>query len=250
MSNNLKILSDLSKLKEKDSIYIALRKKEGRVYSDEIVKVLPDIEEKHPLSYEWKIRKASFEKLKEYLSNKNQSLEVLDLGCGNGWLGNALAQINDFKVTCVDINLAELEQGARVFGRNKNIKFIFGDIFETTFGLHFYDIIIIAAAVQYHPSVEKLISRLLRLLKPGGEIHIMDSPIYKMNTVAAAKKRSENYYKQLGFEEMKSNYYHHSWNDFENLSYSVMNRSLKDLFRLNFFKTKHLLFPWIVITQP
>lgn len=249
MPNKLNILSDTSQFKEQETLYGALREKEGRLYSDEIVKMLPYINEQHPLSHEWKIRAASFEKLKKHLSAKNTSLQILDLGCGNGWMGNGLTQINNSKTTCLDINLSELEQGARVFHENENLKFIYGDIFDEGITSSEYDVIIIASAIQYFPHLDKLISRLLTLLKTAGEIHIVDSPIYSQLTVTQAMKRSEYYYEKIGFESMKSYYHHHTWDDFGKFTFSVKNRSLLDHVKLKFFRITNLFFPWVVISK-
>jgi len=50
--------------------YILLRKKENRLYTDEQLEWLPDIEVSHPHYKEWEIRKSSGNKLIQHLSNK------------------------------------------------------------------------------------------------------------------------------------------------------------------------------------
>ena len=50
--------------------YISLRKKENRLYSDEQLKWLPDIEVSHPHYKEWQIRKSSCNKLIQHLTIK------------------------------------------------------------------------------------------------------------------------------------------------------------------------------------
>ena len=58
---------------EFEQLYIDLRCCEKRLYTDEEVTWLPDINEDHIHSKEWKIRKSSCEKLIRYLWNKNRS---------------------------------------------------------------------------------------------------------------------------------------------------------------------------------
>src|SRR4051812_13830112 len=83
-------------------LYLAVREKEGRVYSDEEVRNLPN-SSRH--SDEWKIRKETAKKLRAYLKGKN----ILEVGCGNGWLANYL------NATGIDINEFEVNQALRVF---------------------------------------------------------------------------------------------------------------------------------------
>jgi hypothetical protein len=47
-------------------------------------------------------------------------------------------------------------------------------------------------------------------LKPQGEIHILDSPLYIEAELEDANRRSQQYYVSIGFPEMSQQYYHHS----------------------------------------
>ncbi len=108
--------------------YIALRRKENRIYSDKEVFQLPDIDVQHQHYKEWMIRKASVKKLINFLKKKNQSLKIMEIGCGNGWLSSQLSKIENSEVTGLDINLTELKQAERVFKNNHRLKFVYGEI--------------------------------------------------------------------------------------------------------------------------
>ena len=93
------------------NVYIKVRKKEQRILSDIEVVLLP-----HLGSKEWRLRKKSTNRFLAYLTSKKTSQKILDIGCGNGWFSNAMAQVSEKnKVTGLDINIEELEQAARVF---------------------------------------------------------------------------------------------------------------------------------------
>src|SRR5256885_16517519 len=94
--------------------YIALRRKENRIYSDKEVAQLPDIDIQHQHFKEWMIRKASAKKLINFFKKKKQPLKILEIGCGNGWLSNQLSGIENSDVTGLDINMEELQQAGRV----------------------------------------------------------------------------------------------------------------------------------------
>src|SRR6478672_7573113 len=91
-------LTDPPEYSGKEYIYIQMRSLEGRIYSDDEVKQLPQVPANHPYRDEWKIRAATFMKLRKRLSGKKAELDILDIGCGNGWMSNRLAEISDCHV--------------------------------------------------------------------------------------------------------------------------------------------------------
>src|SRR6478672_8506579 len=102
--------------------YILLRRKEKRLYTDEQVKWLPEIEVSHPHYKEWQARKRSCNKLIQHLGSKRTELNILDVGCGNGWLCHRLSKIPGSSVVGIDINKIELDQAKRVFDHIENIE--------------------------------------------------------------------------------------------------------------------------------
>lgn len=240
-------LSDKSLFTEKEKLYAEVRTIESRMYSDEEVKRLPYISENHPHEKEWKIRLASFNKLKKRMASKNTPLDILDVGCGNGWMSHRFSEMENWKVTGIDVNESELRQADRLFGGIKNLQFMYGNVTDHILPPHTYDVIVMAASLQYFPDLSKLITELLLLLRQGGEIHIIDSPVYSENQVAAARVRSQQYYARLGVSAMSAYYFHHHWNEFQKFSYRLLNRSAADYFKLHVLRNKSLRFPWIVI---
>ena len=69
-----------------ETLYLQLREKEGRVYPDEHVALLPDVSTTHPHYKEWLVRQESSQKLLRWLKKKKKPLDILEIGCGNGWL--------------------------------------------------------------------------------------------------------------------------------------------------------------------
>src|SRR5687767_2559429 len=95
--------------------YIRLRQKEGRLYTDEVVRQLPFVSRKDPFYREWRMRAQSAYRLHQYLQKKKRPLKILEVGCGNGWLSHLLSGIPGAVVTGLDINRKELMQATRVF---------------------------------------------------------------------------------------------------------------------------------------
>lgn len=227
-----------------EEIYIAARTKENRLYTDAQVASLPVVEQTHIHYREWEIRKRSAEKLFSRLQQKNKSLNILEVGCGNGWFSAMLAGMDKAMVTGADINQTELEQAKRVFGNKKNLDFLPDDIREIELEENRFDVIIFAASIQYFESVEAIIQAALLLLNMDGEIHILDSHFYKEPEVEAAAARTLSYYSSLGHEEMADHYYHHAIGSMKKFNHTFLfdPASLKN----KLFKRTGP-FPWICI---
>lgn len=229
--------------------YLALRKKEKRLYSDEEVKLLPFASSLNPHKKEWEYRANSFIRFKKYLSRFNNELNILDLGCGNGWFAGELLKDFPHSFYCVDVNLYELKQGARIFKSDK-IKFIYGNILDMEIDKNSFDLVVLNSSVQYFPDFNRLMKELLYFLRIDGEIHIMDSMFYQEDKLSEAKKRSEDYFKSIGFEEMKDFYFHHSYKDLINFNPDFLfnPETLKNKL-LSFAFRKESPFPWIRIKR-
>jgi len=226
-----------------EELYIKLRNKEGRIYTDAEVAQLPKVPLSHVHFKEWQVRERSSSRLIDYLKNKNQSMSILEVGCGNGWLSGKLSTIKDTTVTGTDINHEELEQAKRVFKNNTNCNFKEGDIrslsFENTF-----DVIVFAASIQYFSSFDEIIETAISLLNPEGEIHIIDSFFYSTDESKKAKERTEAYYRSMGCEDMWPFYFHHQINSLKKYSHHFLYDPMAIKNRI--FGNKDP-FPWVCI---
>ena len=239
-------LSEYNK-NEFENLYLKVREKENRIYTDNTLKTLPDIKSSHPLYYEWKIRRMSLKKIVDYLKSKNKLLSIMELGCGNGWLTHRLAAVRNCYVVGIDINKFELEQAARVFDNFNNHKFFYADIFADYFELGDFDIILLASSIQYFMNINFLMERLFYLLKRNGEIHIIDSPIYTSLEIPKAQKRTKKYYENIGCPEMSKFYFHHSIDDLRRFNPVFFQNQQKQSLYSRLFKNPVPPFPWIMI---
>src|SRR5690348_1058332 len=73
--------------------YIQVRALESRLYTDDELVRLPEIAPSHPRYKEWQGRSQSCRRLIRYLSRRKTDLDILEIGCGNGWLTHQLAEI-------------------------------------------------------------------------------------------------------------------------------------------------------------
>ncbi|HET6253996.1 MAG TPA: class I SAM-dependent methyltransferase [Puia sp.] len=202
--------------------YIVIRSLENRLCTDEELSKLPEISIEHPHYGEWEMRKRSAIRLIRYLSGRKRSLDILDVGCGNGWLTHHLAEIPGTRVTGVDINFTELQQAARVFSNDPNLRFIHGDIRSGILEDRQFDCIVYAASIEYFPSLKKIVHFCLSCLKPGGEIHILDTPLYRSEQIERARRQSQAYFASFGYPEMADYYYHHNIFDLRSFHHDLL----------------------------
>jgi len=207
---------------EFEPLYTALRSIEGRIYSDAQVGKLPEISEGHLYREEWAIRKVSCKKLTNYLKKKKRSLKILEVGCGNGWLSHQLSKVQSSYVVGLDINLLELRQAERVFVAVPNLAFVYGDIDSAFLGSQKFDIVVLAATVQYFDHLPEIIRKVMERLNDGGEIHLVDSHFYNAPEAEKARRRSAQYFEERGFERMKEFYFHHSFEELNHFRYTIL----------------------------
>lgn len=219
--NGVRYLSDDQKFSEFESVYSQLRSKEHRDYDDEVLKILPYIDDKHPLAQEWQMRQQSLYNFLRYIATKDLPANLLDVGCGNGWFSAFLAKINGMNVYAVDVNKKDMEQGAKCFPLER-LHFIYGDVFEDIFPEKSFQLITLSSSIQYFTSLNDLIDRLFYFLDPDGEIHIIDSPLYKKSGDSGAAKKSRKHFESIGVPEMDKFHFHHGWDVIERRKHTVM----------------------------
>ncbi len=247
------IISNPDSFQKKESLYLEVRRKEGRVLDDEFVMKLPDVSLSSPYAQEWRWRKRSFLRFRNYLlAQKKGTMRILDLGCGNGWMSNRLAENPEWDVTAVDLNKEELEQGTRLFGR-ENLRFLYADLVENKGqnlkALGKFQVIVMAASLQYFPNIAVLITCLSRILADRGEIHCIDSHFYPDKTAAAAaKQRTLDYYTGIEVPEMAAFYHHHLWPDIQGLGGENLNSGIWTKFQQKAGCLAR--FPWVRLRQP
>lgn len=219
-SQGIYYLSRPDEFKEKEELYLKVREKERRIYTDNEVKILPRVKPEHQHYTEWQQRNLTAKKLIKHLSSFS-SLDLLDVGSGNCWLSNIISTMTENFVYASDVNEYELKQGSGVFSGNKKLKFIYGNIFDDNFNGYKFDVILFSSSIQYFPNLPDTIDRAFFLLHPNGHIIITDSKFYNEEEVIRAKERTENYYEGMGFPEAAQNYFHHSFNDLNKFKFEI-----------------------------
>lgn len=226
--NNLKIINgfflqqDSFNNNEFEKLYISLRKKEGRIFTEKEIAKLPVVPASHSHFKEWEIRKDSCNNLLNYIKKNGHVCDILEVGCGNGWLAAQLSSVAKGEVIGIDINRFELKQAQKVFRRKHNLNFVAGDIHSGILADKKFDLIVFAASIQYFKSLKEIVKTVLPYLTLQGEIHILDTHFYTRDGISVAKQRTKKYFSDLGFPEMSRFYFHHSFHELGFFNFEIL----------------------------
>jgi SAM-dependent methyltransferase len=231
-----------------EALYIAVRKKEGRLYTIDQIRKLPFADKADPLSGEWEMRADTAKRFVKYLHEEKRFLTILEIGCGNGWFSNYIVKnTKDIHVTGQDINQLELKLAGVAF-RDPRLTWNGDDLFSIQ---HKFDLAVLNSSVHYFPDLKKVTDHLCSLLTENGEIHILDSPFYQNAAdKKAAHERTKAYYGKLGHPELAEFYSPHLFSDLDPFHYQLMydpKSSSKLLQKLS--RKKRSPFPWICIRK-
>ncbi|MCC4587791.1 class I SAM-dependent methyltransferase [Xanthomonas melonis] len=231
--------------------YLEVRRKEGRLYTDAQVRRLPHPGGSLGASLEWRVRALSSAMLVQHLRARGGEGAILELGCGNGWLSQLLAQSLQRDVCGIDVNRTELTQAARVFGHEQRLSFVAADIQTLVLPRAVFDVVVLPACIQYFADPAALVARLLAQLRDGGELHIIDSPLYADRQRAeASAARSLRYFTDLGVPDLAGQYHQHTYAMFERFAVRWLFDPRRPGARLRrLFKLRQPHFPWLCIRK-
>lgn len=205
----IRIASDPGRFAAGEALYLAARRREGRTLDVESVRGLPVPPAGSPHAREWRTRGASADRLLEHLARRG-ARSILDLGCGNGWLAARMAGALGARVTAVDVNRSELALAAEAFSGVEGLELVLADVFEDVLPREGFDTVVVASAAQYFPDLPRLVRRLFELLGEGGEVLLIDGPLWRSAPeAAAAAERSRLHFERVGTPALAGAFHHH-----------------------------------------
>jgi SAM-dependent methyltransferase len=111
-------------------------------------------------------------------SHRNSGLRVLDLGAGVGWLSNQLALLGH-QPCAIDLNLDPRDGLGAARHYSGDWPRIQAEFDRLPLADQQADLVIYNASLHYSADYRATLTEALRVLRPGGQIAIMDSPIYR-----------------------------------------------------------------------
>ena len=104
--------------------------------------------------------------LEEIRRNIGFRAEILDIGCGAGFLANDLA-LAGHKVTGIDLSTSSLKV-AESRDRTHSVKYIQGDAYHVPFPSRSFDVVASMDMLEHVSDPQQVIAEASRVLRPGG----------------------------------------------------------------------------------
>jgi 2-polyprenyl-6-hydroxyphenyl methylase/3-demethylubiquinone-9 3-methyltransferase len=95
-----------------------------------------------------------------------EGIGLLDIGCGGGFLSNALSEIG-MRVTGIDLSATSLEV-ARRWDKTGKVKYLEANAYRLPFAGESFDVVTAMDFLEHVEDPRKAISECARVLKPGG----------------------------------------------------------------------------------
>jgi SAM-dependent methyltransferase len=166
--------------------YAAHRETEGRGYAGDELFALPYVQS-GPLARQWAVRARSFDAfhlrlIRPMAATLGRPLRLLDLGAGNGWLSYRIAREGhcavalDIRDDGIDGLGASQPFLQRAGGRMQIAIAAFGQIPAQDAS---FDVAVFNASLHYATDLAAVLTEAARVVRPGGQLAILDSPFYR-----------------------------------------------------------------------
>jgi ubiquinone/menaquinone biosynthesis C-methylase UbiE len=121
---------------------------------------------------------------------------ILDVGCGTGAISKDIAKIVGEKGRVIGIDNTKkfIESGKKNYGDIKNLDLIHSDLFDFQSEEKF-DLIISARVLQWLTTPKEALLKMKELLKPSGQISILDYNHEALDWKPSPPKSMQDYYK-------------------------------------------------------
>jgi SAM-dependent methyltransferase len=159
--------------------YRVVRDREGRRQSSpEYYRMLPSVAADDPHAREWHLRRETYHHLLgQAFATAPQSIRVLDVGAGSGWLSHRLSELGH-RVVAVDV----LDDDADGLGARRHYRAPFvavqADFDALPFAPQQFDVVVFNGSLHYARDVAATLARAHRMLASGGALVVMDSPMF------------------------------------------------------------------------
>jgi len=154
---------------------------------------------------EWRIRAASFDALMRLVvapraEDAGRPLTIADIGAGTTWMSRRLALANH-QVVAVDLHTDPSDGlGARVFSEF-DFSAVQAEFDRLPIPDRVCDLAIFNGAIHYSIDPTATVVEALRVLKPGGSVVILDTPVYRSAEAGRemVAERQEAFRRRFGF---------------------------------------------------
>ncbi|MDP4610062.1 MAG: metalloregulator ArsR/SmtB family transcription factor [Opitutales bacterium] len=157
----------------------------------------------------------SWEAIGHFLLHLTPKIKIADLGAGEGLISQLLARRAE-EVVCVDNSSKMVEFGSELAAKNgfTNLNYKLGDIEAVPLKDSSFDLALLSQALHHAQHPDKAIAEAYRILKPGGQIMIIDlmehnfekaRELYADVWLGFSENKLYQYLKDAGFRKIEVN---------------------------------------------
>jgi SAM-dependent methyltransferase len=188
------------------SEYDAVRTTEGRgSHEPAYYQALPFSDLTGRFRQDWRLRSRTFRTFIDRVlapleNNRSGPLRILDLGAGNGWLSNRLAQ-RGHALAALDLRTGQLDGLGALRHYNLPILAVQAEFDRLPFPRGEFDLLVFNASLHYSTDYRVTLQASLGVLNPTGQLAILDTPFYNKpeSGQAMVRERQENFRHEYGF---------------------------------------------------
>ena len=117
------------------------------------------------------------------VSSLRSTPRILDLGCGQGHITQAIAQqtLNTAEFTGLDYSVSAIQYAHEHF---RDIHFAVGDAYDAPYSMGYFDVVVCNNLWEHVPDPLHLLSRIQGFLRPGGYIVVSTPSRYRVGNLA------------------------------------------------------------------
>ena len=163
------------------------------VASDEYSESDPyNVEENMDSEFQARRIELTVDLLREAVPSTHDTPQILDLGCGQGHITDRMRQaLKGAEITALDYSASAIEYAHEHFPQ---IDFAVGNAYESPYSSSFFDVVVCNNLWEHVPDPLFLLSRIKRMIKPGGHLIVSTPSRYRTgNLVRIIKGKPVNF---------------------------------------------------------
>jgi len=162
----------------RDYTRIRLAEKRGSQSPDFYLK-LPSCDPEHHLAWQWAIHKRTYDCfVRRVLPKLCQNPSILDLGAGVAWMSRRLAEHGCIPCS-IDVSVDDQDGLGAARHYTPSWPFVQAEFDHLPFASHVADAVIYNSSLHYSSDYATTLREALRVLRPGGSIIVLETPIYQ-----------------------------------------------------------------------
>ncbi len=160
--------------------YTKIRRAEGRGSDDpDYYLALPFPSAADPLAWQWVIRARTWVRFRQKVQSGWQpARRVVDVGAGMGWLSQRLAEVGHHPLA-LDLSVDPHDGLGAARHYTPQWPRVQASFNRLPLADGVADVVLFNASLHYSADYERTLGEALRVLAPGGQIVVLDSPLYR-----------------------------------------------------------------------